>query len=121
MADGFSVYQHELGNAYSVGPPWAETFDLNLANGVRLVTVKQVMPDVKGDVGNVQFQFFTRMSRSGIPEVLGSPLQIRPDGYVDTRLTARGIRMRISTINQTIINPFTVGQHLVDFAIRGDR
>jgi hypothetical protein len=121
MADGTVVYQHELGNAYSSGPPWAETFDLNLTNGVRLVTVKQLMPDVKGDVGNVQFQFYTRMSRSGVAEVLGPPLQIRPDGYVDTRLTARGVRMKISTINSTIINPFTVGQHLFDIAPRGDR
>jgi hypothetical protein len=123
MADGVVVYQHETGNAYasSTVAPWAETFDLNLTSGVRLVTVKQIMPDLKGDVGNVQFQFATRMSRAGIAEAWSAPFFVRPDGYVDVRLTSRGSRMKISTINTTIINPFTVGQHLVDFAVRGDR
>jgi hypothetical protein len=123
LADGMVVYQHETGNIFvsNTPPPWAETFDLNLTSGVRLVTVKQIMPDIKGDIGNVQFQFATRMSRAGIPELWSAPLFIRPDGYVDVRLTSRGSRMKISTINSTTINPFTIGQHLVDFAVRGDR
>jgi hypothetical protein len=49
-----------------------------------------------------------------------TPVPIRPDGYVDARVTGRGLRMKISTAGPRIL-PFTVGQHLVDFAVRGDR
>ena len=125
MADGTQAFQHELGPVYAnADPPWAETFDLNLASGARLVTLKQVIPDIKGDMPNVQFSFFTMMSRS-LPGVAvagkwSAPVPIRPDGYVDARVTGRAMRMKISMIGPRIL-PFTVGQHLVDFAIRGDR
>lgn len=125
MADGTQAFQHELGPVYAnADPPWAETFDLNLASGARLVTLKQVIPDIKGDMPNVQFSFFTMMSRS-LPGVAvagkwSTPVPIRPDGYVDARVTGRAMRMKISMVGPRIM-PFTVGQHLVDFAIRGDR
>jgi hypothetical protein len=122
LADGKIPYQHELGPIYgNTPPPFAETFDLNLTSGARLVTVKQMMPDIKGDMPNVQFQFYTRMSRStGTSGVWGAPIKLRPDGYVDVRATGRGIRMRISCVGPKI-DYFTVGAHLVDFSIRGDR
>jgi hypothetical protein len=124
MADGLQAFQHELGPVYAnATPPYAETFDLNLTGGARLVTIKQMLPDIKGDMPNVQFQFYTRMSRSlpGAPYgIWSNPLFLRPDGYVDVRVTGRGLRMRISCVGPAIL-PFTVGQHLVDFAVRGDR
>jgi hypothetical protein len=124
MADGLEAFQHELGPVYvNADMPWAETFDLNLTSGARLTTLKQVMPDVKGDMVNVQFSFFTRMSRSLPGSQYGTwtaPVAIRPDGYVDARVTGRGLRMRISVIGPQVL-PFTVGAHLVDFAVRGDR
>jgi hypothetical protein len=52
--------------------------------------------------------------------VWSPPATLRPDGYLDVRVTGRGIRMKISTVG-TDIQPFTVGQHLFDFAVRGDR
>ena len=133
FADGTQAFQHELGPVYAnAAPPWAETFDLNLASGTRLVTLKQVIPDVDGDMGNIQFSFFAQNSRSLVsanagpgqgnaqPGQWSAPVPIRPDGYVDARTTGRAMRMRISTIGPRIL-PFTVGQHLVDFAVRGDR
>ena len=116
------AFQHELGPVYAnADAPWAETFDLNLTSGARLVTLKQVLPDIKGDMLNVQFQFYTRMSRSiGAAGVWSAPIDIRPDGYVDARFTGRGMRMRLSCVGPKI-SAFTVGQHLVDFAVRGDR
>lgn len=123
LANVTTVWQHELGPTYSPDAPlpWAETFDLNLTSGKRLATLKQVIPDVAGDPTNVQFAFFAGMSRSkGLVGGYGPPGPIRPDGYVDARVTGRDIRMQISTIGPGV-TPFTVGQHLVDFAVRGDR
>jgi hypothetical protein len=128
MADGTAAYQHELYNSYDANTPlpWAETFDLNLTSGARLVTVKQMMPDIKGDMPNIQFAFYTRMTRSLPGSLRGGewsapiPLSRRNDGYVDVRVTGRGIRMRIETIGPKI-DYFTVGSHLIDFAVRGDR
>jgi hypothetical protein len=133
FADGTVAFQHELGPVYgNADPPWAETFDLNLTNGSKLVTLKQVVPDIRiieqrtvtgvtsTDPG-VQFQFYARMSRStGPPGVWGPPVQLRPDGFVDARVTGRDIRIKISMIGPAIL-PFTVGQHLVDYAVRGNR
>lgn len=151
MANGTIAYQHELGVTYSPDAqlPWAETFDLNLASGVRLVTLKQVIPDLKAPcssanaatnpnaqtdaIQSLQFQFFWKNSRSlpapglasngmgqATPGQWTQPIQLRPDGYVDARVTGRDIRMRIKCVGPQIL-PWTVGQHLVDFALRGDR
>ena len=124
LADGTQVFRHEYGTAYanvSAGP-YAETYDLNLTSGTKLCTLKQVIPDVGGDMPNVQFSFYTRMSRSlpPGPGIWTTPVPIRPDGYVDARVTGRGLRMRISTI-LPVIQPFTLGQHLIDYSVRGDR
>jgi hypothetical protein len=129
MADGTLVYEHELDQYYSAGTPlpWAETFDLNLTSGARLATIKQVMPDLRMPPGqalpNLQFQFYSKMSRS--PGGMGNwsqPYQLRADGsgYVDVRVTGRALRMKISVASPPV-TPFTVGQHLFDFAVRGDR
>jgi hypothetical protein len=130
LADGLIPYQHEVGLVYAgADPPWAETFDLNLTSGQNLVTLKQVIPNIKGDMANVQFSFFSKISRSiSVPSpprpiLDGSwtaPVPIRSDGYVDARVTGRDIRMRLSLVGPAI-EYFTVGQHLMDFAVRGDR
>lgn len=133
MADGTAVYEHEIGEVYSDATlPWAETFDLNLASGSRLVTVKQMIPDVKGDgVQSLLYSLFYRMSRSvsnGQPvvELQSPPQPVRPDGYVDFRTTGRDIRLRIeigALSGQAVppVLPVTVGQHLIDSVVRGDR
>jgi hypothetical protein len=123
MADGLVAYQHEASNTYPVDVPlpWAETFDLNLASGSRLTTVKQMIPDVEGDIGNVQYSLFYRNSRSqGAPEQQSPPRPVRSDGYVDFRTTGRDIRLRFQLAGP-YVNPVTVGQCLIDAVPRGDR
>jgi hypothetical protein len=130
LADGLMAFEHEIGSVYNnAALPWAETFDLNLNSGGKLTTFKQLIPNVEGDITNLQFSFWYRKSRSisvpapPAPVVDGlwtPPAPIRPNGYVDVRITGRDIRMRLSTIN-AIINSFTVGRHLVDVVPRGDR
>ena len=133
MADGLFAYEHELGNVYPNGTalPWAETFDLNLNSGSLLTTVKQMFPDIGGDVNNLRYSLFYRMSRSvqldpnGFP-VLVQELQTTPrpvnasNGFVDFRTTGRDIRMRIALAGPQV-NPVTVGQLLIDAVVRGDR
>jgi hypothetical protein len=123
MADGLVAYEHEAGNVYptDVALPWAETFDLNLNSGARLTTIKQLLPDVEGDITNLLYSIFYRNSRStGTPELQTIPQPVRSDGYVDLRTTGRDIRLRIALAGPQVL-PVTVGQHLVDSVARGDR
>ena len=138
MADDLIAYQHEVPSAYpaNVDLPWAETYDLNLNSGATLTTVKQLIPDIDGAVANVLYSLFYRMSRSvGVdangnvivaPELQTPPRQVRPNGYVDFRVTGRDIRMRIEIgappgQPRPDVRPVTVGQHLIDSVPRGDR
>ena len=122
MADQTVAFQHELGNFYGHADlPWAETFGLNLTNGSKFVTVKQLIPDIEGSINSVNYSLFYRNSRTlGLAEQQTVPKLVRPDGYVDFRTTGRDIRLRIAAIGPDVPN-FTVGQHQIDIAVRGDR
>ena len=137
MADDLVAYQHEVPYAYpaNVDLPWAESFDLNLNPGL-LTTVKQLIPDIKGAVANVLYSLLYRTSRSlavdyngnvvPAPEAQTPPKQVRSNGYVDLRTTARDIRLKIEIgappgQPRPDVRPITVGQHLIDSVARGDR
>jgi hypothetical protein len=123
MDDDMVAFEHEAGNVYPAGAelPWAETFDLNLNSGAKLTTIKQLLPDVEGDITNLLYSVFYRNSRStGTPELQTTPKPVRGDGYVDLRTTGRDIRLRIALAGPQVL-PVTVGQHLVDSVARGDR
>ena len=123
MADGLVAYEHEAGNVYpsDVPLPWAETFDLNLNSGARLTTIKQMLPDIEGDITNLLYSIFFRNSRStGTLEQQTTPQPVRSDGFVDFRTTGRDVRLRIELAGPQVL-PVTVGQHLIDSVPRGDR
>jgi hypothetical protein len=137
FADDFVAFQHEVGSAYAnasmpVVMPFAESFDLNLVSGSRLTTVKQLIPDVKGitpgsqavnnaAIANLLYSVFYRNSRSlGVNELQSIPKPVRSDGYVDLRVTGRDVRLRLDMATP-VIQPFTLGQHLIDSVPRGDR
>jgi hypothetical protein len=90
-----------------------------------------LIPDVGGDVTNLRYSLFYKNSRSVMPDPNGAPIPVveaqtaprtvnTSNGFVDLRTTGRDIRMRISLAGPQI-NPVTVGQHLIDVAVRGDR
>jgi hypothetical protein len=139
FADDYVAIQHEIFQATSyvnvsmpVEAPFAETFDLNLASGAMLTTVKQLMPDVEAldptdanaaqaAISNLRYSMFYRRSRSlGDPELQTSKVPVRLDGYVDFRITGRDLRLRIDMGSASVL-PFTLGQHLIDAVPRGDR
>jgi hypothetical protein len=139
FADDFVVFQHEVGTTYAnasgnapVSSPFAETFDLNILGGSRLITVKQMIPDVEAvdasdpvsianAIANLRYSLFYRNSRSlGSPELQSPQRPVRSDGYVDFRTTGRDIRLRLDMAGP-IIQPFTLGRHLIDAVPRGDR
>jgi hypothetical protein len=137
FADDAVAFQHEVGVTYAndnmpVVLPFAETFDLNILGGSRLITVKQMIPDVEAldapddasaanAIANLRYSMFYRNSRSlGSPELQSPPRPVRSDGYVDFRQTGRDIRLRID-VASAVIQPFTIGQCLIDAVARGDR
>jgi hypothetical protein len=133
MADGLIAFQHELGNYYvNAALPWAETFDLNLTPDRRLVTVKQMIPDIgtleltdptqiANAINTLQYSLFYRNSRSiGIAEQQSPPVPVRSNGYVDFRTTGRNMRLRFDMLGPTV-PLITFGEHLVDAVPRGDR
>ena len=132
MANGTVAYEHENGFIYNdCDLPWVETFDLNLGN--KLITFKQLIPDVEGDVTNVLYSLFYRNSRTlGLPELQSAPQPVRSNGYVDFRVTGRDLRLRIDlavpagqiidgVASDGTVYPVTIGQHLFDAVPRGDR
>jgi hypothetical protein len=133
MADRMNAFEHELGNVYPSNTPlpWAETFDLNLNSGSRLTTIKQMIPDINGDVNNLLYSIFYNNSRSVMPDPNGFPTLVveqqtpprkvnTKNGFVDFRTTGRDIRLRIALAGPQV-NFVSVGQHLVDSVARGDR
>jgi hypothetical protein len=141
MADGLTAYQHEAGINYplNVPLPWAETFDLNITPEGRLITIKQMIPDIEAvnpadsnsaidAITNLRYSLFYRNSRSlGVSEAQTAPRSVRSDGYVDFRTTGRDVRLKIEMTDvgsgnkQHVALPFTLGQHLVDAVQRSDR
>jgi hypothetical protein len=133
MADGTVAFQHELGTYYANADlPWAETFDLNITPDQRLITVKQMVPDIgtmeitdpaqiASAIGSLKYSLYYRNSRSlGAPEQQSPPVPVRQDGFVDFRTTGRDVRLLIEMSGPSV-PLLTFGNHLVDAVPRGDR
>jgi hypothetical protein len=122
FADGLTPYRHESGVYFNdCALPYAETFDLNVASGGRLSTVKQMLVDIEGDETNITYALYYKNSRlSSAPESVTPQIAVRSDGYVDFRTTGRDIRLRFNVVGPAV-TPFTLGQHLIDSVPRGDR
>ena len=84
MANGTVAYEHENGlSYYDCDLPWIETFDLNVGGG-KLITVKQMLPDIEGAITSVLYSLFYRNSRTlGLTEQQTAVRPVRPNGYVD--------------------------------------
>lgn len=95
-ADG-NMYQHEVGytdaGVSRVGNVWAETGALGVADGSQFIEVKQVMPATGTGYSNLSLTFYGRNTPEGDERVFG-PYNPRSNGYTDTRVNARDVRIR---------------------------
>lgn len=95
-----NIYEHEIGwtDAGASRNVYAETGVLPLTDGDRGVYVSQVLPANGHGYGSMKVEFLTRQTPEGDERTFG-PYQARTDGYMDTRVNGRDIRMRIEAVN----------------------
>lgn len=123
LADGTKAYKHESGINYAgvTEYPWIETYVLNIQSGGKLMTVKQMLPDIDGDSSKISFQLYYKMDRSDKTlESVSPKVKVRTKGYVDFRKTGRDFRLRIEADGPDV-PAFTIGQSLFDADQRGMR
>lgn len=119
MSDGTTVWRHESGIEYPDSPEnvWAETFTMNIIEGSSDMTIKQLMPEVSGDPSGLRFNFAKVRNRaSNGAETYSPQREIRSNGFVDIRETARDFRMRVEALEG---GDWTLGQVHVEAARRG--
>jgi hypothetical protein len=118
-----NVYQYEDGwtddGTSRVGSVWAETSVLDFGQGDNYVEINQalVASDPDSDVNNYQVKFKSKYA-PGQNEVEFGPYSPRADGYTDTRVSGRDIRLRIEATNDAY---WSVGQIRFDVNKNGGR
>jgi hypothetical protein len=112
-SDG-NMYQHEVGytdaGSTRVGQVFAESAALGIGNGDGFIEVKQVLPATNNGTSNLSINFYGRNTPEGAERVFG-PYTPRADGYVDTRVNAREVRIRY---NATKDADFAIGKTRFD-------
>lgn len=115
------IYKHESGwSGLSLGEPrevWAESSSLSIGPGERFMNIRQAILATGHGFDSLQARFFADRTPEGAEFVFG-PYQIRPDGYMDTRVTGRDIRMRLENIKNA---DWSVGEMRLDIAQGGGR
>lgn len=126
MSDGTDFFKHESSNFYTdlVELPYAETGAINSKGGAVLTYVDQFMVDHNGPKEICEYTikgYISRMNQEEEgPVVTIGPKRARDDGYLDARLTARDITLRIqSSVNGG--QPWTFGQPLINAVPKGSR
>lgn len=97
MSDGFILYKHETGRIYNdySDSVWLETHTINLNEGTEFIEVKNMFPEVTGDPTGIRFSLVRSTVRQPGKETYTPQRSIRDNGFVDIRVTARDVRMRI--------------------------
>jgi hypothetical protein len=123
MSDGTSLYIHEKGMYYYDAPelPYATTGVINLGKGQTEITIKQMIVDIDTTPNTVLFDFYAKSSRlDSEPGQSKMGLKVRPDGYLDIRITGRDHWFTVrSAYNGS--GYWSMGQPLIETAIRGGR
>ena len=94
------VYRHEMGttaNGALLGA-WLRTSDVDLEDGDKLLAIKSIVPDVKGQVGNIEARIFAKLASNGQPIEKG-PFTITPTTQrVPTRVLGRQVGVRFDWV-----------------------
>lgn len=118
-----NVYQSEDGwtddGTTRVGSVWAETSVLDFGQGDSYIELNQalVASDPDSDVNNYQIRFYSRYAPNQ-SEVTFGPYAPRSDGYTDTRVSGRDIRLRVEATNDAY---WSLGQIRFDVQKNGGR
>lgn len=112
--DGF-LYQHESG--WTAGVPglrevWAETNALTLGAGDRAMEIGQALTASGRGYDATQLRFYTNRTPEGAEREFG-PYLTRADGYTDTRVSGRDVRLRIENTKNA---DWSIGEIRLDVA-----
>lgn len=112
-ADG-NMYQQEIGwtdNGVSrVGNVYIESGMLGLGDGTVGIEVKQMIPASGQGYDNLTTTFYSRITPEG-PERTFGPYSMRPDGFLDCRVSGRDARVRFAAAKD---GDFGVGKVRID-------
>lgn len=118
-----NIYQMEDGwtddGTSRVGNVWAETSVLDFGQGDNYIELNQalVASDPDSDVTNYQIRFYSRYAPNQSEATFG-PYAPRSDGYTDTRVSGRDIRLRVEATNDAY---WSLGQIRFDVQKNGGR
>lgn len=87
------VYDHETGWNYDGASPYAETGPIELGNGDRVMSARQVVPDEKTQ-GQVTVSFKARFAPEGVESTYG-PYTISSK-YTDVRFSGRQVSFKVT-------------------------
>lgn len=116
-----TIYEHENGWTDSgltrVGQIYCESGVLNLDDSDRELAIMQAIPASGNGTQALQAQFYSRQTTGGTERSYG-PYNARSDGYMDTRVRGRDIRIRISG---TTDSEWSVGAWRLNYKAGGRR
>lgn len=113
-ANGY-LYDHETGwtaaGASRDGTIYAETSAIRLPSaGENNIEVKQAMIANELSTDSLRVTFYTRQTPMGSERTFG-PYSPRSDGYIDTRVTGRDVRIKVEALGDT---DWTLGEMRFD-------
>lgn len=118
---GGVVYQHESGYLSAglsrVGDVWAESGAISLGAGDQVMSITRAQPDSMRGAQSTRLRFYARQTREGAETTFG-PYLPRTDGYTDTRVAGRDVRVRIETTQDA---DWTIGSVRLNVNARGRR
>ena len=92
------LYQHENGWTYDAfscaNNVYVASGTINMPDAESALPILQLVPSNGGNYALTKYTFFSRLTPNGSERQFG-PYYSRPDGYVDTRVTGRDVRLRI--------------------------
>lgn len=114
------LYQHESGWSGAVEGirnVYAESAALALGAGDNSMEIKQALPSGGHGYDSIQARFFTRLTPEGAERSFG-PYLTRADGYMDTRVSGRDVRLRLENIKNA---DWSIGELRLDVSQGGRR
>jgi hypothetical protein len=110
------IYKHESGWAGSTATllreVWAESSALALGSGDRALEINQALIASGSGFDSIQARFFTNRTPTGAERAFG-PYRVRSDGYMDTRVSGRDVRVRFENIKN---EDWSIGEVRLDVA-----